>query len=335
MLSVAFPLRRGAPVSKPYVTLVTICREPLAVTLRFLAWHRNLGVDRVLLYLDDPRDPVLPWIAGKDWITPISCDADFWAGQGVSATAAFPARQLAALTHGYRQVSEGWVAVADADELFYFGGRKVQDILALQPANLRGLRIGTAEYVGSETGLHFRLPMTKPQVNAVYGPDAALFRPTEGLIGHRAGKSITRASLKLRRMRPHWAVGRRERDLTDLRLGPDETAALLHFVNTDFQGWRAKLAWRLAALGGISPRVKLALQAAMASASDHEAELQALFARLHRVTPDRIEILRKSGVHLAVEDDMLARTRGVFQNAPDPFAAGLLPSRVAPAETLL
>lgn len=334
MLSVAFSFRR-VPVSPSSVTLVTICREPLAVTLRFPAWHRRLGVDRVLLYLDDPSDQVLPWIAGMGWITPVPCDAAFWDGLGISPSAPFPLRQLAALTHGYRQVETGWVAVADADELFYFGGRTLQEVLAQQPANLRGLRIGTAEYVGTISGLHFRLPMTKAQAGQVYGADAGFFRPTEGLIGHRAGKSITRAGLKIRKMRPHWAVGARERDLTDRRLGPDATAALLHFVNTDYAGWRAKLAWRLSAQGGISPRIKRALQEAVALGPHAEAALQSLFDRLHRMDAAALQRLCDTGVHLAVEDDILSFTRQMFPAAPDPFAAGSPLSRVAPAPTLL
>lgn len=287
------------------------------MTLRFLAWHRHLGVDRVVVYLDDPADPVLPWIAGLDWVQPILCDAAFWAGQGVEG-APFPTRQLAALTHGYRSVAEGWVAVSDADELFYFGGRRFQDVLASQPDSIRGMRIGAAEYVGG-AGLNFRLPMTKPQVDQLYGPDAGFFRPTEGLIGHRAGKSITRAGLKIRRMRPHWAVSPRERDLTDVKLGPNSDMALLHFVNTSYAGWRAKLDWRMAAQGGISARIKLAVQVIFAAPNDPEPALQNLFNRLHRITPQRLEMLNTLGVHLTVNDDILSITRTIFPAAPDPL----------------
>lgn len=300
------------------VTVVAISREPLEVTLRFLAWHRRLGA-RLRIYLDDPDDPVMPWIAGLDWVEPVRCTPEVWAALGVDPEAPFPQRQLAALTDGYRAVRSGWVAVADADELFWFADRRFDEVVAGLPESLCGLRIGTAELVGQrEASLHFRLPMTRRQCDAVYGPDAVLFRPTEGLIGHRVGKSITRAGLKLRRMRPHWAVGPRRRDLTELKwpAGPD--AALLHLINPDYATWRQKLPWRMAAQGGISPRIKAAVLQAQA-ATDPEAALQDLFMRLYRMDDPALDRLREAGVHLALKSDMLALTRSVFPGAPVPL----------------
>jgi len=304
----------------PPVSVVTICREPLGVTLRFLAWHRHLGADHVLLMLDDANDPVLPWVAGLDWVRPVVCDAAFWQAEQIDPAAPFPIRQVAALTYGYRQIKTGWVAVADADELFHFGGRGFHEVLDPQPDSMRALRIGTAEYVSTQEGVHFRLPMTKAQANAVYGPDAVLFRPTEGLVGHRSGKSITRAGFKIRRMRPHWAVGLGKWDLTDTKIGPDRSVALLHFVNTDFQGWRAKLEWRLSSRG-ISARVINAVREIMATAEDREEALAGLFDRLHRMTPEAIARLQQAGVHLTVPEDMLAITRSIFAGAPDALPA--------------
>lgn len=300
------------------VTVVTICREPLAVTLRFLAWHRHLGA-RLRIYLDDADDPVLPWIAGLDWVEPLRCTQAFWSNLGLDPAAPFPQRQLAALTDGYRAVRTGWVAVADADELFWFGGRGFAAVLADLPAEVQALRIGSAELVGRMGDHHhFRLPMTRAQCNAVYGPDAALFRPTEGLIGHRVGKSLTRAGLKLRRMRPHWAVGPRRRDLTDVKWPAGPGTALLHLINPDYPTWRQKLPWRMAAQGGISPRIKAAVLQAQASA-DPEAALQDLFTRLYRLDEPGLERLREAGVHLALKSDMFAVTRSIFPRAPAPL----------------
>lgn len=300
------------------VTVVAIGREPLAVTLRFLAWHRHLGA-RLRIYLDDPADPVFPWLAGLDWVEAVPCTAEFWTGLGLDPAAPFPQRQLAALTIGYRSVQEGWVAVADVDELFWFAGRNFAEALSGLPQEMNALRIGSAELVRQLPDLlHFRVPMARNQCRAVYGPDATLFRPTEGLIGHRAGKSITRAGLKLRRMRPHWAVGPRRRDLTDLKWPAGPGAALLHLISPDYPTWRQKLPWRMAAQGGISPRIKTAVLQAQA-ASDPEAALQDLFARLYRLDDAGLERLRDAGVHLAVKADMLTLTRALFPGAPAPL----------------
>lgn len=306
------------------VTVVTICREPPEVVRRFAAWHRQLGADEVRILFDDPHDPCIAALAGLDWLRAVPCDGAFWAGLGLRPEDPFQVRQVAALTHAYRSVAAGWVAVLDADEAFHFGGRRFAEVLAAVPDAVRAVRVRTAEYL--ETGpdvtdgrLHFRTPMTKPEASEVYREAGVFFRPSRGLIGHNEGKSITRAGLKIRRMRPHWAAAGAERDLTGLHLGPDAQACLLHFINRGYGPWRAKLDRRLAVPGGISQRIRHAVARIRAEGGGEgeavEAGLCALYGQLHAADAALIARLQAAGRHLALEDGFGAAVAAVFGEA--------------------
>lgn len=306
------------------VTVVTICREPPEVVRRFAAWHRHLGADAVCILFDDPDDPVIPEMERFPWLRAVRCDAEFWAGLGLSRDDPFAVRQVAALTHAYRSVTAGWVAVLDADELFHFGGRGFSDVLADLPAAVRGVRVRTAEYMvaGPDLAdglLHFRMAMSKPQASAVYREAGRFFRPSLGLIGHDVGKSITRAGLRIRRMRPHWAAAGREQDLTDLHLGPADGAWLLHFITSGYAQWRAKLDRRMAMQGGISVRIKREVERIRTEEPDAEACLRQLYAALHQADAGLVARLDAVGRHMAIPDTfgavVTAVTGGVAADA--------------------
>lgn len=299
------------------MTVVTICREPPEVVRRFVAWHRQLGADEVCILFDDPDDPVISEMERLPWFRAVRCDAAFWAGLGLTRDDPFSVRQVAALTHAYRSVAAGWVAVLDADEAFHFGGRGFAEVLARVPEGVRGVRVRTAEYMvaGPDVTdglLHFRLAMGKPEASAVYREAGRFFRPSLGLIGHNEGKSLTRAGLRIRRMRPHWAAAGNERDLTDLCLGPAEEAYLLHFINTGFAPWRAKLDRRMAVPGGISVRIKTEVERIRRAEPDAEAGLRALYAVLHEADAGLIARLEAAGRHLALPDGFAGAVAAVF-----------------------
>lgn len=38
---------------KDRLPILTICKEPVLNILRFIAWHRDLGADRIVIHFDD------------------------------------------------------------------------------------------------------------------------------------------------------------------------------------------------------------------------------------------------------------------------------------------
>jgi len=281
------------------ITVVSICREKPRMTLRFLDWHKTLGA-RVRLYLDDPEDPALPEIETRDWVEPIRCTPEYWRTQGYETPPDFQTRQLVALTDGYKRTATGWVAVCDADELFWLGGRSFDDILAPLPAEVESLRLGTAELVRDEgETLHFRLPMTREQCNSVYKDRAGHFTRNHGLVGHVEGKSITRAGLDIWRIHPHWALRQRDDKVAERFLPATPDLALLHLNNPDYESFRRKLDWRMSARG-ISRHTKEAVLQAQAS-EDPERAIKLLFNQLYRGSPKMLARLQRDGVYLGVD----------------------------------
>lgn len=270
----------GAP---PPLTVATIAREPVPVLRRFIDWHLSQGAARIILFLDDPDDPAQAALSGDPRVDIRPCTPAFWAGLGMSPDVRFTRRQRAVMTLAYREASEGWVLILDADELMWMRGRSLPAALTDLPEDVDTLRVTSAEQVGlSEGGEAFRLPVARKTVDAIYGADAPLFRPRFGLVGHPEGKSIHRAGLPGIRLKMHWAETEAGAPLEGPRWGAAERAHLLHYFAPSYDAWRAKIAWRAGAHGFAQPmKERLAQIAAM---EDPEAGYAALYARLHSLT---------------------------------------------------
>lgn len=267
----------------PPLTVATIAREPLPVLARFLRWHLGQGASRIVVFLDDPQDPAQTALAGDPRVEFRPCTATLWAGLGVSGEARFTKRQRAAMTGAYHEAREGWVMILDADELMWFKGRGLAEGLADLGPGIPTLRIRSAEEVTLPDGdLAFRLPIAREAVDAIYGGDAALFRPRFGLVGHPEGKSIHRAGLPGIRLKLHWAVDAQDEVIAGPVWGDAEQAYLLHYFAPGYDRWRAKMGWRAGAHGFADP-LKARLSE-IAASPDPEAGYRALYDRLHKLT---------------------------------------------------
>jgi hypothetical protein len=278
----------------PRLTVATIAREPLPVLERFVGWHLSQGAERIILFLDDPDDPAQGALAGDPRVDLRCCTAAFWASIGLSPDARFTRRQRAVMTLAYREVSDGWVLILDADELMWMPGRSLPEALATLPQGTRTLRVVSAEQVGLPNGGEaFRLPIDRHLVNEIYGAEAALFRPRFGLVGHPEGKSFHRAGLSDIRLKLHWAVTEAGEAIEGPLWGADQQAYLLHYFAPGYDRWRAKMDWRAGAHGFAGP-LKDRL-AAIAEMKDSETGYRALYDRLHSLTPDEETALDAAG----------------------------------------
>lgn len=73
-----------AVVGPGRIASVTTLRAPLQETLRFVSYHRNTGVDRVILFFDDPADAAIEALRGWGGVTAIPCDDTHLASVGTS-----------------------------------------------------------------------------------------------------------------------------------------------------------------------------------------------------------------------------------------------------------
>jgi hypothetical protein len=281
--------------------VAAIVNEPAAVLDRFVGWYLGQGADRIELFFDDPLHPDIARFAALPRVTVTPCTAAFWASLGLSAEARFTRRQNAVLTQAYHALTEGWLLNVDADELMYAQGTSLAAWLAAQ-TEPQTLRVASAEQVLTEGPAQlFRLQIAKPEVNAIYGAEADLFRRRYGLIGHADGKSFHRAGRRDLRLRQHWAEDASGAPVEGKRLFARDGIHLLHYMAPDYAGWRRKLEWRLGAHGFPDP-IKERLRACQASA-DPEAGFRALFDLLHAPGPDQIAALDAVGGILRLPAD--------------------------------
>ena len=96
-----------------------ILKEPLEVTLGFVAWYLDQGADHIHLFFDDPEDSAIAILDGQARVTCTPCTDDFWRSIAIRPDAPFVKRQNRALTHLYGQLTEGWLLNVDADEILF------------------------------------------------------------------------------------------------------------------------------------------------------------------------------------------------------------------------
>lgn len=294
------------------LTIVTVAKEPLKIIMRFVAWHRERGADHIRIYFDDPEDPAISIVEKLDFVTVVRCTPDFWTSIGSAPDAWFTKRQNAALTHGYRATTSGWVGVIDADELFYSVARPLSEVLAEVPPETRSVRFATAEVVHSDApGQHFRTMMSKSQCHALYGEVAALVKRNGGLVGHTEGKSITRAGLEISQIRQHFAVQTDGQHITDLTVGHDDNCFLLHLIDEGYDSWRGKLDWRMSAWG-FNARVLAGLRELQGGEDDPETGFRSLYNVLHSFSARQIAQLQGFGTYVCVPDDLMDPARRLF-----------------------
>lgn len=273
-------------------SVVTIAREPVYVIQRFVAWHLSMGADRIILFFDDPEDPCIAMLDHLDRVITVPCTPDFWHSLGHSQDTRFTKRQNSACRKGYDMVREGWVLNVDADELLIVGGLDVAGFLDQFPVDCRSVLIEPAEAInlGDEAGeTAFRSKMPRHVIRKAYGDMAHLMRRNDGLIGHNVGKSIFRAGLGNFWLRQHFGQLPDGSRIIDHTVGPTDGAAILHFFSRGYEDWRRKLEYRLTNRG-FRPRMRNALEAAKKTG---EAELRALYAKLHFISHEQAEILEK------------------------------------------
>lgn len=297
--------RVAPPKGDPHgFSIVAILRETPERTLRFVDWHLALGAERMLIYLDDPDDPVAADLEALGPVEVVRCTAAFWRSIGLDPGAHFTSRQRAALLHGYRSVPAGWVAVVDGDEfLAPRGGRTVRDLLAAAPPDRQAVRLTPAEEVGLAGGRRsLRLPCARRKARAIYGDVAWLVARNAGLVGHRLGKCLLRAGLPLTEMNPHFGLLAGRARPVEHGCATDE-AVLVHLAGEDWESWRAKAGWRAShvprpARANLVKAMRAALEAG------DEAALRELHGALFRIGARTEAALRADG--RLVEDEAFA-----------------------------
>ena len=280
-----------------------ILKEPVWRTLKFVAWYLDLGTRHITLYFDDPDDAAIAILKDHPKLTVVPCTPEFWSSIGSAPDKRFVKRQNAALGHAYRNQRDGWLLNVDCDELLYLESGSVEDLFRKTSPETRGIRILPAERIQADCsgGTFFRMPMKRWMLREVYGEDAPKLARRQGLAGHTEGKSFTRAGLKGGWMRQHWMQDRDGNSFSDIVLGPEDGAYILHFFEEGFESWFAKKDWRINSRG-FRPRLKNEL-AEIAASYDPEGGYREIYNALHLFDEAKLERLIAVGAGMRLDVD--------------------------------
>ena len=178
--------------------IVTTLREPLPLTLAFVAHHLDQGVRALHLYFDDPDDPAIDVVAHLPRLRITRCDDRHWRRWGGRPTM-IVARQVANAQDCQAQARSPWLLHCDADE-FLIRARYVIGLLAANDARIDVLRLPVWERCFAPHddpvalfGGHCRGPVMAPAT--VYGAAAAHLN--RGMAAYAGCKSITRVAAGL------------------------------------------------------------------------------------------------------------------------------------------
>lgn len=338
-------------MAQPRICTCTTLRAPLADTLRFVAHHLGLGVERMYLFFDDPEDPAIAALGGEPRLSVFRCDDAHWAALGGQRRAELSLNTIQrlnstiAIEHARREGLE-WILHIDSDELVHVQGRLGERFAGI-PADVDVVKINPLEFVPEDAGGGERLLFKRACI--IRFPSALPFGRLDDLYialqsrlhprllqlaawlgvreaqhlgfikGHQSGKAATRLRAPVEALGCHWPLAPAG---TVMRAAILHRAHLLHFDAPDFEAWMNKWICRLdgSARTGASGEMKgsRAQQfeefTRLYRAGDR-AGLRRLYDRLFRIRARERVVLRLLG--------LLCRVRvGTRNPSPAPCKAG-------------
>ncbi len=236
--------------------IVSTIRGSAPDILEFAAYHLDLGLDRMYLFLDEPNPQAFEALRAHPKIDVWVCDAAFWARRKRDRPDKHQVRQTANATYTYRKTDLNWLAHIDLDE-FLWPKRPVPDLLAQVPDDIPAARTRPIEALATGKDLYKAfIPKGRGRdtlVQTLYPTYGAFVLC--GFLSHIQGKLFVRTGMSKINFRIHnlFQNGEILRDCVELD-GMD----LCHRHAPDWEHWLAHYPFRIARGSyqpGMSPNV--------------------------------------------------------------------------------
>src|SRR5262249_41683182 len=128
----------GGRLTVGAICLVCTLRAPLSEVMMFVNYHLNIGIDKLVLFFDDPNDPAIDSLIDYSQVTCIPCDEGHWLKVSNRRPSTIEERQIANATLALEMAKESgcdWITHIDSDELIYPDG-EIARILAEARGNI-------------------------------------------------------------------------------------------------------------------------------------------------------------------------------------------------------
>ncbi|OWU83925.1 hypothetical protein ATO6_16050 [Oceanicola sp. 22II-s10i] len=294
--------------------IVTTVKAPRDAVLDFVAWHLDLGAQRIYVHLDAPDPDTQTVLKVHPKVRVTQTGAGYWDRTGGRRPVRHQVRQTVNATRVLARPAEvDWLLHIDVDEfLLPATERTIDDSLSALPDWVNVARVRPVEALAPVPGgaqppdwafkaMSTDRPTRRAQTESLY-PDYA--RGLDGgFLSHVAGKIFVRTSLAGAEFRIHNVIRDGEQnpghaELTDI--------ALAHMHATDAEDWLAHYRFRLekgsyrselkpprpSADGGMTTHDMLAT----IEAAEGEAGLRAFFDAVATARPDLLAALREEGL---------------------------------------
>jgi glycosyltransferase involved in cell wall biosynthesis len=285
------------------VCIIATIKAPLRETICFVNYHLNLGIDGIILFLDDPQDPAAEALSDYIRVHAIKCDNAYWTSRRIEVPATSVLRQTLNVNYGIKlagKIGFDWAIYIDGDELLMPDG-DIKSILAQQTVDV--VRFAMKEAVSEKDRYEniFEATLFKERVTTEnrsrlelaysMARDGAFFEG-EYLRGHSDSKVAVRINSNIEWMSSHGPVRPKMAEVGTARI------TLLHYDCVGIDAWKRKWINRLNQPGvetSVRPN-RLKQFELFKKAYGNAAEELALFSRLHKISDHDKRVLVQYGL---------------------------------------
>lgn len=292
------------------VCLIATVRSPINELLEFTRYHLAAGVDKVILFFDDPNDTAVEAIAGIPRVVSIVCDTSYWAARRTARPQAVEHRQIVNVNFGMQLARADhcdWIIHIDADELL-LAQEPVGAVLARYSADM--VRFAMKEAVAEQDYYtsRFQATLFREPLSDADGAKLAALSPEdvrdvlfegEYFRAHTASKVAVRLNSRIKQMGIH---GPERQRMSEVKT---QDIILLHYDCIGIEDWKRKWLRRLdssgTAAGMRSARTRqLDL---FKQAHGDESKERDLYGRLHKVSERQKQLLLTLGLMKVIRLD--------------------------------
>lgn len=226
------------------VGIIATVRAPTSQLHLFVNYHLNIGVDKIILFFDDPQDEGIPSFSQYSQVHTVACSSDYWRDKTGDKPEWLPERQIVNVNEGAKVLAAtgcSWLIHIDNDEL-------INPLLPLKQLLSRsdadGVRFSIFEAVSEQEKYnHIFLPtLFKKNANKIQlwlaekiGCSNAIF-DGEYFRGHTASKMALKISPKIKEYGIHGP-----QKGSGIAIENTKNIQLLHFDCVDIDSWKLKL----------------------------------------------------------------------------------------------
>jgi hypothetical protein len=304
------------------IGIVTTLKAPLRETIQYVHYHLNIGVDKLLLFFDDPNDPAIRYFRLYPQVSCIPCNEEHWRKFATSHRLSLEDRLKINANIGLKTVREGgydWIIHIDSDELLY-SEETIGAVLAKTNSDILRFELyeavpekETYDDIFGEVTLFKRTASRFKRILArSLGCRHAFFRG-EYFRGHIASKTAVRVKSDITRLGIHQP----ESGKKTMVMENTERIKLLHFDCCSLETWKTKWTRRLDGTAIVTHMRKNRRRQyeafARAFQKGDEERLLALYRRLYFIPEKEKRILNRLNLltYIPIDKQLFDTPRGL------------------------